>query len=134
MPESKDLKVRDKQELSGPVEHTKPGPVFIPEVDIFENEKEIVLLADMPGVKAENLNIDLNENVLKIAGDVAPFEGRDEEDIVIEYEVGRFVREFSISEVVDQERIEAKLETGVLRLVLPKKEKAAPRKITVNPA
>jgi len=134
MTDTKDIQVKEKQEVRAPAEQTKPGPVFSPEVDIFENDRAIVLLADMPGVKSKDLNIDLHENTLTITGDVLPFEGKDEEDIVIEYEIGRFTRQFSLSEVIDQNKIEAKLEDGVLRLTLPKVEKAAPRKITVKAA
>jgi HSP20 family molecular chaperone IbpA len=132
MADQKDLQVREKQEVAGPSEQTTPGPVFSPDVDIFENEKAIVMLADMPGVKADDLIIDLNDNQLSIKGEVAPFEAAEEEDIVIEYEIGQYVRQFSLSEVIDQSKIEAKLEDGVLRLTLPKMEKAAPRKITVK--
>lgn len=134
MTDTKDIQVKEKQEVRAPAEQTKPGPVFSPDVDIFENDRAIVLLADMPGVKSKDLNIDLHENTLTITGDVLPFEGKDEEDIVIEYEIGRFTRQFSLSEVIDQNKIEAKLEDGVLRLTLPKVEKAAPRKITVKAA
>jgi HSP20 family molecular chaperone IbpA len=132
MADSKDIQVKEKQEVTNPAEQTKPGPVFSPDVDIFENDQEIVLLADLPGVKADHLNIDLRENILSILGEISPSEGPDEEDIAIEYEVGRFVRQFTLSEVIDQEQINAKLENGVLRLILPKVKKAAPRKITVQ--
>lgn len=133
MTDSKELKLKEKQEVPSSAEHTKPGLVFTPAVDIFETEKEITLLADMPGVTPENLNIDLREDTLTLVGDIDPFEGPDEQDILIEYEVGKYFRQFTLSEVVDQEKIEAKLSDGVLRLNLPKVEKAKPRKITVNP-
>lgn len=132
MADSKDIKVREKQELTTPAEQTTPGMVFTPQVDIFETEKEITLLADIPGVKSEKLNIDLRDNVLTIAGDIQPTEGSDEEDLLIEYETGRFYRQFTLSEVIDQNRIDAKLGDGVLRLTLPKLEKATPRKIAVK--
>ena len=132
MSESKDIQVRDKQEVTSPAEQTKPGPVFSPDVDIFENEKEIVLLADMPGVKANDLNIDLRDNTLSLIGEVSDDVGEGEEGIVVEYQTGRYVRQFTLSEVVNQENIDAKLDDGVLRLTLPKVEKATPRKITVK--
>jgi len=132
MADSKELKVKEKQELSSSAEHTKPGPVFTPAVDIFETEKEITLLADMPGVVPKNLNIDLRDDTLTLVGEIDPYEGPDEQDILVEYEVGKYFRQFTLSEVVDQEKIEANLNDGVLRLNLPKVEKAKPRKITVN--
>jgi HSP20 family molecular chaperone IbpA len=134
MSDTKNIQVKEKHEVTDSPEQTKPGPVFSPDVDIYENENRIVLLADMPGVKPDDVTIDLHENTLSISGEVQPFEGKDEEDIVIEYETGQYVRQFSLSEVIDQSRIEANLEDGVLRLTLPKVEKAAPRKITVKTA
>jgi HSP20 family molecular chaperone IbpA len=132
MPESKEIQAREKQELTGPAEQTKPGPVFSPAVDIFETEKEITLLADLPGVNSNDLNIDLRDNVLSLAGDVTPWESAEENDLMIEFEIGRYFRQFNLSEVIDQEKIDAQLNDGVLRLTLPKVEKAQPRKIAVT--
>jgi HSP20 family protein len=130
--DTKELKVKEKQEVTSPAEQTKPGLVFTPSVDIFENDKELVLLADMPGVQANTLNIDLRDNTLTLDGDVEPLEAEGEEDVLIEYEVGKYYRQFSVSEMIDQEKIDAQLKDGVLRLTLPKVEKAAPRSITVQ--
>ena len=132
MAETKELQPREKQELSTPAEQTRPGLVFTPAVDIFETEKQITLLADIPGVTSENLNIDLREDVLTLTGDIAPFEEADEEDILVEYEIGRYFRQFSLSEVIDKDRIDAQLTDGVLRLTLPKVEKATPRSIKIK--
>ena len=132
MAEPKEIQVKDKKEVATASEQTKPGPVFSPEVDIFENEHQIVMLADLPGVKATDLNIDLRDDTLTIMGDVAFFQPEDEEDVITEYAMGRYLRQFNLSEVIDQEKIEAKLEEGVLRLILPKVAKVTPRKITVN--
>lgn len=132
MADTKDIQVKEKLEVANPAEQTKPGPVFSPDVDIFENDQEIVLLADIPGVKADHLNIDLRENTLSIVGEISPSENADEQDIIVEYEVGQFVRQFTLSEVIDQEKIDAKLTDGVLRLTLPKVKKATPRKITIK--
>lgn len=129
--QSKDIKVREKQEVTGPAEQTTPGLVFTPAVDIFETEKEITLLADMPGVKADDLNIDLRENILTLTGDVAPSEQTNAEPLLVEYQYGRYYRQFTLSQVINQDRIDAQLNEGVLRLTLPKVEKAAPRKIAV---
>ena len=131
---SKELKVREKQEVSSPAEQTTPGLVFTPAVDIFETEKEITLLADMPGVKADRLTIDLRDNILTLSGEIVPFENADEEDILVEYETGKYYRQFTIGELINQEKIDAKLNDGVLELKLPKVEKATPKKIVVKSA
>ena len=129
---AKEIQVKPKHEVTSPAEQTKPGVVFTPSVDIFETERELTLLVDLPGVAPENLTIDLRENTLTLTGEVAPFEGANEQDILIEYEIGKYYRQFSLSNVIDQSKIDAKLTDGVLRLILPKVEEAKPRKIEVN--
>jgi HSP20 family molecular chaperone IbpA len=132
MTDSKEIKVKEKQEVTTPAEQTIPGLVFTPEVDIFETDQAITLLADIPGVKPEKLNIDLRDNILTITGDVDRLKTADEELLVMEYETGRYYRQFTLSEVIDQTKIDAKLNLGVLRLSLPKVAKAAPRKIAIT--
>ena len=127
----KQLQVKEKQEVATPAEQTRPGAVFSPNVDIYENDHTITLLADLPGVSTEDLEIDLRDSVLTLSGDVHPFESEGEQYLIAEYGVGRFYRQFTLSEVIDQERIDAKLKDGVLTLTLPKVEKATPRTITV---
>ena len=113
-------------------EQTRPGPVYTPAVDIFESDDRISVLADMPGVKAKDLKIDLRENVLTLSGHVTGPESANETAILSEYETGTFYRQFTLSEVIDQSKIDAKLTDGVLRLELPKLERAKPRQITVK--
>ncbi len=129
---SKSLQIKPKKEVTAPAEETRPGLIFTPYVDIFETDNEITLLADMPGVSADNLTIDLRENVLTLTGEVVPFEGANEEDILIEYEIGKYHRQFNLSSVIDQTKIDAKLNDGVLRLTLPKVEEVKPRKIEIK--
>lgn len=134
MAKAKDLEVRDKREVTTAAEQTKPGLLFTPAVDIFETDSKITLLADLPGVAVDGINIDLRDDVLTIFGDLKPWEGPDESDVFVEFEIGRYYRQFALSEVIDQEKMAAKLEDGVLRLVMPKAEKALPRKIAVTAA
>lgn len=132
MTESKELQAKAKQEVAAPAEQTRPGLVFAPEVDIFETDNKITLLADMPGVAVDSVNIDLQDGVLTVTGDVKPWEEADETDVLVEFEIGKYYRQFTLSDTIDQTNIDAKLENGVLRLTLPKAEKAVPRKITVT--
>ena len=130
--ESKEIQVRPKQEVTIGAEQTSPGPVFTPSVDIFETENEITLLDDMPGVSSESITVDLRENTLTFSGEAHADVGADEEEVMLEYETGKYYRQFSLSSVIDQEKIDANLVDGVLRLSLPKIEKATPRKIEVK--
>jgi HSP20 family molecular chaperone IbpA len=132
--ETKALRARDKEEVNVPAEQIKSGLTFTPTVDIFETDTEITLLADMPGVKAENLDINLNKDILTLSGEVEAPEDENEMSILREYFTGRYFREFTLSDIIDQSNINAELKDGVLRLRLPKAEKAAPRKISVKAA
>lgn len=132
MTESKELKVKEKQEVTSPAEQTRPGLVFTPAVDIFESDMQITLMADMPGVTTDTIMIDLRDGVLTLSGDVRPWENKEASNVLVEFEIGKYYRQFTLSESIDQERIEAQLKDGVLKLTLPKQAKAQPRKITVS--
>ena len=128
-----DMQTTDQPGLPAVPEQTRPGAVYTPSVDIFENENQITLLADMPGVRAADLKIDLRENVLTLEGRAAGPEGDKETDALREYRsAATFFRQFTLSETIDQAKIDAKLTDGVLRLELPKVERAKPRQITVR--
>ena len=127
-----DIQKAEKDGVPTGPEQTRPGPVYSPSVDIFENDNAITVLADMPGVKAHEVEIDLRESMLTLTGRVAPPENARESNVLREFETGTFFRQFTLSETVDQAKIDARLSDGVLRLVLPKVEKARPRQITVR--
>lgn len=129
---NKELQAKEKKERQSSAEQTKPGPVFTPSVDIFETETSLTVLADLPGVKAEDLDIDLHDDTLTIIGHIAKEKAGDETLVLKEYETGQYVRKFNLSEVIDQAGIKAELADGVLRLNLPKVERAQPRKIKVT--
>mgnify|MGYP003572523571 FL=1 len=118
--------------MQASAEQTRPGLVFTPTVDIFETDKEITLLADIPGVKPDDISIDLKDDVLTLTGEVESPQGKEEVDVLREYQTGKYFRQFTLSEMIEQSKIEAEVKDGVLNLVLPKVEKAAPRKVTVK--
>ena len=130
--ETREIQVKEKKEVASPAEQTRPGLVFTPDVDIFETDKEIVLLADLPGVEPDGIIVDLRENVLTLTGDIQPLESEKEVPLLVEYQTGKYHRQFTLSEMIDQARIDAQYTDGVLRLRLPKVEKATPRKIAVQ--
>lgn len=122
-----------KQELSttDETERTRENPCFIPRADIYETEAEIVVLADVPGVDENSIDITLEKNVLTINGWVEPH-GFDGYRLAFnEYEEGDYTRTFRLSDEIDREGIEASVKDGVLRLRLPKAGPAKARKISV---
>ena len=130
--EEKEMVRQEKKEVKKAGEEMRPGPVFMPAVDILENQNEIVILADMPGVDGKDVDIDLREDVLSIRGAVSPVEDEKEVSVYREYNWGDYFRQFTLTEVIDQEKISAKMDEGVLRLTLPKKERVKPKKIQIS--
>ncbi len=129
----KELELKEKKEVKQSAgEGTRPGPIFIPAVDILENERELVVLADMPGVETKNIDVDLRDNQLTIIGRVDPVESDKETHLYKEFEWGDYYRQFALSNIIDQTKISATMEDGVLRLTLPKVERAKPQKIKVT--
>jgi HSP20 family protein len=130
---TKEMELQKKKELQPSAgEGTRPGPVFIPGVDILETQDEIVVLADMPGVDGKNVEIDLKDNQLTIRGRIDPVVSEKEVSLYSEFGWGDYLRSFTLSNLINQERITAKMDQGVLRLTLPKAEKLKPKKITVS--
>jgi HSP20 family protein len=125
-----ELKNKSQSDVASAAEITREGPVYTPRVDIWENEKELTLVADIPGVEPAGVEIDLRDNTLTIMGKVEP--EADRRYILKEFGVGNYYRQFTLSEVIDQEKIAAAVKNGVLTLTLPKVEKAKPRKIQIN--
>ncbi|SFM72547.1 Hsp20/alpha crystallin family protein [Thermodesulforhabdus norvegica] len=128
---SREMQVREKQEVKGQAESTRDVPVYIPNVDIYETSDALIVLADMPGVAPENVDIDVRDDTLTIRGTV-DMPGKDENPVLVEYEVGDYYRQFTLGRAIDQSRIEASMKDGVLKLVLPKVDVAKPRKIEVK--
>ncbi len=125
-----------KKEANVPdgVERTKPRRVFKPDVDITERKDETVLIADLPGVDDQSLDITLEKNVITIRGRVQPDTPAAYRLAYAEYEVGDYERAFTLSDEVDKDRIQATIKNGVLKLVLPKAPAAKARKISVTAA
>ena len=130
----KELQVADRNELRTSSENVRNLPIFVPPVDICESENELVLLADMPGVPMENVEIDLDGDQLTIKGRVRSEYENGEHGRIIwrEWQEGDYYRQFTLSSHIDREKIEAKMKDGVLKLVLPKADSAKPRKIEIK--
>lgn len=105
---------------------------MVPAVDIYENDDEILLHADMPGVLKENVSVNIDNGTLSLSGvrklatgGTAAWE---------EFSDVTYVRNFSVPQTIDVAKVEAELKNGVLRLHLPKSEAAKPRTIEIKTA
>ena len=108
--------------------------VFVPQVDIVESEDRILLIADLPGVDQESVEITLEKNVLSIRGTVKPHAPEGYTLGYAEYSVGNFERAFTVSNDIDRQGIDAVVKDGVLKLTLPKAKHAVLQKISVKTA
>lgn len=121
---------KDQAEATMP-ERTRGGNYFVPRVDIFETEEELVLRADMPGVRPEDVDLRYERGELMLHGRVAP-RPRAGQPVLREYEEGDFYRVFRVHESIDSSKIEASCRNGVLTIHLPKVEAARPRQVQVR--
>ena len=132
MPKSKELSVQQKKELASKEEKTVPSRYFVPSTDIHEGEEALTLVMEMPGVEREDVNVQLENDVLRVEGriDFSKYEGL--EPVYAEYNVGHFTRVFTLSNKIDQDGISAELADGVLTLTLKKSKAALPRRIEIR--
>jgi HSP20 family protein len=130
MTDTQALQAREKQELQE--ESTRPGAVFRPDIDILENPDGYVVYADLPGVDDKSIDVRLDRGTLTLDARLATLPETGWSPIHTEYRVGSYHREFRISEDIDTSGVSAKMQNGVLELVLPKSENRRPRAIQVQ--
>lgn len=122
----------NKKEIESQKEFTTPLKQYSPATDIVETDKELLLYMDMPGVSKECVQVKLEKNMLEVSGAIDSKAYSDMKPLYSEYNVGNFLRRFELSNEIDQEKIEANIDAGVLTLVLPKVPEKQPHMITVN--
>ena len=132
MARKQEVQVQPKQEVEKAQEATRPMRAFMPVADIFETEEALIVVLEMPGVRKDNVDITVENGVLTVEGriDYSQYDGM--QPIYGEYNVGPYRRSFRISSQVDQGKIRADMQDGVLTLVLPKAAEAKPRRIKVS--
>ena len=106
---------------------------FVPAVDVYEDEKKVVLKLEVPGIEEKDLDVRVENNTLTVKGE-RKFEKEEKEENFhrIERRYGSFYRSFTLPSTVDTENVDAKYEAGVLKLELKKKPEAQPKQIKVN--
>jgi len=120
-----------------PSEVTRPERVraartYLPVVDIVETADELLLVADVPGARAEDIDVQYENGLLTLNAKVTQRQVEQPRFLLCEYGVGDFSRSFQIGEGIDAARIAAEVRNGVLTLHLPKSEAAKPRRISVK--
>ena len=122
----------DNKQMIPAAAEQEPARAALPAVDIFENASGITLLADMPGVPRDLLELKVEGETLLIEGSVRPRTPDGMEAIYAEVREPRYRRSFTMSRELDTTRIEANLKDGVLTLGIPKQAHAQPRRIAVS--
>jgi HSP20 family protein len=129
--QEKDMQITDRKAIEqGGGESTREGVRYVPDVDIVETDDTIMMWVDLPGVRREDVDIDLHDGILTLTATVEP--AAQARHIYREYEVGGFERRFTLGEKIDQAKIAARLDNGVMTLTLPKAAPLRPRKIDVS--
>ena len=132
MARSQELEVQEKKELVSKEEKTVPARYYMPNTDIYETDDALIVVMEIPGVEKKDMDIHIENDVLRVEGRVnfGNYEGM--EPLYTEYNVGHFARAFTLSSMIDQQQITAKIEDGVLTLTLKKAREAMPRRITIE--
>ena len=124
--------VKRTAESNEQAERTEQRVVYVPSVDILEKDNEIVIMADIPGADDKSVNVTLEKNILFFSAkkDTTIPEGH--RLIMSEYGLGDYERSFTLSSVIDRDKIQASVKNGVMKIVLPKAETAKQRAIPVQ--
>lgn len=117
-----------------PVSREQEVETLLPPVDIYEDGNALHLIADMPGVTRESLHIEVDNNVLSLEGEVRLDMPEGLTALYAEVRAERYARRFTLSHEIDAEAIQARIDNGVVELVLPRKETHRRRRIEVKAA
>jgi HSP20 family molecular chaperone IbpA len=132
MADRQQLQTQKKREQESREETTIPARVFVPTADIYETQDALTVILEMPGVEKSNVSVRVEEGLLQVEGrlDLTKYQGL--QPLHIEYNVGHYARSFQLSSKIDQGKIAAALNDGVLSLTLPKVQEAKPRVINIS--
>jgi HSP20 family protein len=132
MARSQALEVQQKKELVSKEEKTVPARYFVPSTDIYETEDALTVVMEVPGVEKKDITVKLENDVLRVEGQINFSKYAGMEPVYTEYNVGHYARAFSLSNKIDQNDISAQLDDGVLTLTLKKAKEARPRRIEIR--
>jgi len=104
----------------------------VPYTDIYETDDALTLVMEMPGVRKDDIEVSIDDDVLQVEGHIDFTNYAEMRPVYTEYNVGHYRRRFSLSSRIDRNRISAGVDDGVLTLTLPKAEEAKPRTIRIS--
>ncbi|MGZ5148288.1 MAG: Hsp20/alpha crystallin family protein [Burkholderiales bacterium] len=132
MASNQDLQAQKKREVETKEEATIPARVFLPNADIYETTNELKVVLEMPGIEKSQVDVRVEDDILHVEGriDLSKYSGL--QPLYTEYNIGHYARSFQLSSKIDQNKIAAEMNDGVLSLTLPKMEEAKPRTIQIK--
>jgi HSP20 family protein len=128
---AEDISTKTEAKSAG-AERTRDSRTYIPSVDIYETSDNLYLLADMPGTDESKVSITLDKDILTIEAGVDESIYSQRKATYAEYGIGDYYRQFTLSDEINREKIEASMKDGVLKVVLPKAEPVKTRKIAIQ--
>jgi HSP20 family protein len=132
MASSQALEVQQKKELASKEEKTVPARYFVATTDIYETDESLTVVMEVPGVEKDDISVKIENDVLRVEGQIDFSKYQEMEPVYTEYNVGHYARTFTLSDRIDQNEISAALDNGVLTLTLKKVKQALPRRIEVR--
>jgi HSP20 family protein len=132
MADRQQLQVQRKREHEKREETTIPARVFVPTADIYETPDALTVILEMPGVEKNNVTVRVEDGLLYVEGRLDLTKYQSLQALYTEYNIGHYSRSFQLSSKIDQNKIGAALNDGVLSLTLSKVEEAKPRVITIS--
>lgn len=130
--DSRSLEVQTKREIDQKEESTVPARYYVPFTDIYETDEALTVVMEMPGVEKDRIDVNVQDQTLTVEGQIDFSSYTEMQPLYTEYNVGHYRRQFSLSGKVDQDKISAQVDEGVLTLTLPKAEAAKPRRIEIG--
>jgi HSP20 family molecular chaperone IbpA len=128
----REVALQEKRELAAPEERTEAGKFFSPYTDIHETQDSVVVTMEVPGVGKPDIDIRLDKGVLTVTGTIDSKKYESLKPIYSEYNVGNFVRSFTVSTKIDSDAISAAVADGVLTVRLQKAKEALPKRIAIH--
>jgi HSP20 family protein len=132
MASTQELQVQKKRAIEDKQEATVPARLFVPVADIYEASDALTVILEMPGVQKTDVAVNVENGVLSVEGriDLSKYQGL--QPLYTEYNIGHYARTFRLSSKIDQNKIAAEMENGVLSLKLPKIAEAKARTVKIQ--
>lgn len=129
---TQEVTLQAKKELAPAQERTEAGKFYSPYTDIYETSDTVIVAMEVPGVDKSAIDIRLEQSILTVTGNIDPKRYEDLAPIYSEYNVGNFIRSFTLSTRIDSDEISANVSDGVLTVRLPKAKEALSRRIDIR--